>query len=498
MIMVTEWLPIAAEIDEPFFVLPAARMAAQHDPNPHWFGHPASTLLYPLAALYTIVWGPRVPEAFAAHPSTFFLSARLLSIAATALGLWCVYLLIRRAFDDTTGLIAVAIVGTTITMSLLGRSARSDGVALLFGTLALHRLLRAFETPSRRELVLSGIALGAAIATKYYFAVFGAAYLAIAMRERRRLRAVLGALALAALCTVATFAILTPYFFLDWRTAMVNLSTEVQPHVASVATPLHALGWYLTRGVRELLRWPGLIAAAVGIAISVANRRRGPLILLAAVGLFVMSISVLKLTWDRWLLPVLPILAGFAAHGVMSLSRAAARRVNREFIGGVAAIVLTSGVLGGSAYKLATVQVPTTAMLMREAIYALPSGARLLFENDGGEWIPANLEDPIRDDVTLTRGAWSITARRQFSRIPVEGETLESYRCQGFDHLIINWGPVRAMRAGTIPSTPHALAFYDRIAREGRFVQLIARFDAGPPFRIYSIRHIPCATSRPG
>ena len=38
--------------DEPYFVLPAARMAWKGDPNPQWFGHPGSTVIYPLAIAY--------------------------------------------------------------------------------------------------------------------------------------------------------------------------------------------------------------------------------------------------------------------------------------------------------------------------------------------------------------------------------------------------------------------------------------------------------------
>ena len=38
--------------DEPYFVLPAARMAWKGDADPQWFGHPGSTVIYPLALAY--------------------------------------------------------------------------------------------------------------------------------------------------------------------------------------------------------------------------------------------------------------------------------------------------------------------------------------------------------------------------------------------------------------------------------------------------------------
>ena len=32
--------------DEPYFVMPAARMAWRGDANPQWFGHPGATVIY--------------------------------------------------------------------------------------------------------------------------------------------------------------------------------------------------------------------------------------------------------------------------------------------------------------------------------------------------------------------------------------------------------------------------------------------------------------------
>src|SRR6266480_6092631 len=47
---VTHDLPYPG-VDEPVFVEPAVHMAATGDLNPHWFGHPGSTVIYPLAGL---------------------------------------------------------------------------------------------------------------------------------------------------------------------------------------------------------------------------------------------------------------------------------------------------------------------------------------------------------------------------------------------------------------------------------------------------------------
>lgn len=45
-------LPYANDFDEPTYVQAVMRMAATGDLNPGWFGHPGSTVIYPLTSLY--------------------------------------------------------------------------------------------------------------------------------------------------------------------------------------------------------------------------------------------------------------------------------------------------------------------------------------------------------------------------------------------------------------------------------------------------------------
>src|SRR5262249_43024878 len=42
------------EVDERYFITPATYIAARGDLNPHWFGHPGSTVIYPLAAAFRL------------------------------------------------------------------------------------------------------------------------------------------------------------------------------------------------------------------------------------------------------------------------------------------------------------------------------------------------------------------------------------------------------------------------------------------------------------
>jgi len=259
---VREWLPTSTHADEPAFVGPAAHLASDATLNPGWFGHPGSTLIYPVAALYAVGWGRGARAALVgADGPRMVLVARAVSIVYTALGLLVVFLLGRRLTgvgergDARGGLVAMAVVAVSPLVAELCATARSDGASLLFGALALHALFRAVERPSPRSLALGGAALGAAIATKYYFAVFGALIPVAALRAiaagQPRARA-LGQAALAGVAALAAFAILTPYFFLDWATALRDLRAEAQAHAVGNADGwATTFRWYLTVGLRE-------------------------------------------------------------------------------------------------------------------------------------------------------------------------------------------------------------------------------------------------------
>lgn len=84
------------------FINPAVQMVVSGDLNPHWFGHPGSTVIYPLALVYGLIYtighaAGRFDQAaalqtlLASNPTPFYLIARLLSIAwavATVALLW--------------------------------------------------------------------------------------------------------------------------------------------------------------------------------------------------------------------------------------------------------------------------------------------------------------------------------------------------------------------------------------------------------------------------
>ena len=110
---VTHDLPYPG-VDEPVFVKPAVNMASTGDLDPHWFGHPGSTTIYPLAGIYhawdAVAHGgpvfsadPNLAHRFAADPGTFYLIGRLWSIAFAVGAIPLMFLLGRRCFSTRCG-----------------------------------------------------------------------------------------------------------------------------------------------------------------------------------------------------------------------------------------------------------------------------------------------------------------------------------------------------------------------------------------------------------
>nr|MDQ6910924.1 hypothetical protein [Actinomycetota bacterium] len=98
------------DVDEPTFVRPAVHIAATGDLNPHWFGHPGSTIIYPLAGFYrawdTVAHGgpvfsssPGLTQRYQTSPTEFYMIGRLWVIALAVGTIPLLFLLGRRAFS---------------------------------------------------------------------------------------------------------------------------------------------------------------------------------------------------------------------------------------------------------------------------------------------------------------------------------------------------------------------------------------------------------------
>ena len=487
------------EPDESAFVRRAVHIAATRDPNPHWFGHPGSTVIYPLAAAFrasdTILYGgpvlgasPALTDRFEEDPTPFYVVGRLWTIAFSVGAIPLLFLVGRRAFNTRVALIAAATWVALPDPVHFGRIVRTDSAGVFFGLLSLWLCLRILDEPRLRWCLLAGISVGLAIASRYFMVALVPCLLAAAVIPHHRLsRPAVRASGMALAGVVGGFALSTPYFFLDWHTAWASLQSENEPMVGiRDLGPLGNLRWYVGTAIPASLTWVLVGLAAAGILIALWRRRPAQLILLVFGATFLVGICASKLHWARWLIEILPVLvlfAGATVDTVIQRLQAWATGVPRAAVIRVAALVIVTAVLViHPAVELAAVN--------RRDASPSTSGVAL-------NWIQTHIRPGSRllvDPTTLITS--NHTRLHVDERFFPATDTLAGYRQSGYDYLVMN-----GFRAGRYLAHsnryPRATAFYFEIMCHSRlaaaFPTTATRRGAG--VRIYDLDQRPVQAS---
>jgi dolichyl-phosphate-mannose-protein mannosyltransferase len=324
-------LPLA-DVDEHDFVAPAVHIAATGDLNPHWFGHPGSTVIYPLAVLFharnavthpekTLSTDTALKARFRNEPTDFYVMARFWTIALSVGALPLLFLVGRRAFNARVALIATAIWAVLPLPVTLGRIVRTDSAGVFFGLLALWMCLRVLDDSRTRWLLLAGLSVGLAISSRYFMvALLPILVVAAVLPHRHAFRPAVQRAGIAMACAVGGFAATSPYFFLDWDTMVRSLQKENEPLTGHGGlSPLGNLRWYLGTAIPESLTWPLVILAVAGVLLVIWRRRVPQLLLLGFCVTFLFGICLSKLHWDRWLVEILPLIMLFAAGALETI-----------------------------------------------------------------------------------------------------------------------------------------------------------------------------------
>ena len=498
-------LPYTPEVDEPDYVVRAGHIASSGKLDPHWFSHPGSTVMYPLAGLYHLwqaaahggTWfhpNRAMADTFRTSPSQFYLLGRLLMVAYMALGLPLVHRIGQRTLGDRAGLVGAWLTAISPVLIAHAQLVRPDTASFLFGMLALWACLRLLDEPSLRRQLLAGGAIGLAVASKYSLLALVPGLLiadALVLRSAPRRDRWLGA-ALGLLAVPVAFVLVTPYFFIELPTALANIRYETsKSHLgADALSPWRNLWWYLTQAIPASLGWPATLAAGAGLVLLARRRRPGDLLLLTFVLSVMLEVTFSKLHWERWLVPVLPIIA-LAAGGALSdgldrlrLAAAPARAV------AVATVLVLSLQPAGAAIRLGLTHTnPSTRLAARAWIVAnLPTGSRIAQEWYAAPLVADDFYGYSRDShvpVTLDSGKRFLVLERHAL---ADDRTLTDYRRAGFEYLVVS----NAMYDRYLAEPTRYAAetdFYRTLFREG---QLLEQFSpsprrGGPIIRVYRL-----------
>lgn len=339
-------LPLIQDADENVFVDAAGRIAATGNLNPGFFGTPGATTIYPLAAGFRI-WHSvtqqgqllRPDPNFALHfqnaPLEYYWLGRYLSVAYALIAVALTFAIGRRSFGAPVGIAAGWLVAFHGIAVFNAKQVRTDSAATAFGLLALWFLLLLLDdaTNTRRFLKLqlaAGVAIGIAIASRYYMAVLAAVLLladAIVLWQSARRRSLIVWMLAGFVAIPFAFLLANPAILPNWQEVAQSLRNEtVAEHLGGDGlTPLQNFWWYISNAMPGAITWLQMLAALAGIAVAFRRNRTHTLLLAAFLLVTLVGISISPRHFQRYLIQSLPVVAIFAAVAVEGAALALAR-----------------------------------------------------------------------------------------------------------------------------------------------------------------------------
>jgi len=397
-------LPALLDPDELIFIGGAHQLLASGNFNPGWFGHPATTTIYVVGLIAASVLGSGMvtgefagPEAFARamflDPGIVVLPTR---IVMAGFGVACVALTARLARRLGGGRTSVLVAGAMMAVNPVhiawSQVIRSDIMALAFLLLAALASLTVLERGGRRAHVLACLFTALAITSKWPFAVaFLSLAGALALRMQRggginpktapRLAMQWAA---SGVLVVAFVLAISPYLLLDYPTLLSNLQGEAKvAHLGQTQDGLWGnLVFYLSQPLWRGLGPVGAVLALAGLVLTRRNAAFWTVVGLPAAVILVIILSQ-AIAWDRWVLPLFPMLcitAGFAAERLF-----AALRSHPPIIRAAATLVFAAVLTGpplAATYSAARERIVDDRRLATDwALAHLPAGASLMVEH---------------------------------------------------------------------------------------------------------------------
>ncbi len=355
--------PRSFHVDEWDFVDSAVRMWAEGTLDPgRPYVHPG-LYRYSTAAAYPIV-SPLLP-AWVDDKWAPCVAGRLVSAAMGVLAVWLAYRLARRLMPWGGALAAALVLAVAPLHVQFSHVAKPDVMSAAFVALATLLAWRLAEAPQRKLYVWAGVAVGLAVASKYSGIVavvpLFVAHLVAPGSGHRAKRLVAPNLWLAAACSVAAFAVTSPY-------TLVNLGTiAAEANRIIISRPPNPeelpQGPALVQVWDQALSWIGpavMLFAMMGAVVWWREKRWAAL---AVVGSVVVATVAMLALWavqqPFYLLPLVPAVAVLAAVPIAQVG------AWRRWAGGVllAMCFAQSGLL--SAQEIARLWRPGTRQLVR-------------------------------------------------------------------------------------------------------------------------------------
>lgn len=322
-------LPALNDPDELMFQLGAVRILTSMSLNPGWFGHPATTTMYVLAAVDIGVFGfgwltgaYAGPADFMAavypNPGLLILPGRLAMVAFGVLAVWQTFRLGRMIGKGREGwiigLFASGLLAASPVFVHYAQIIRSDMMGTAFVLLCLGAALRIAEHGRRVDYGWAALWLALAVASKWPFAIaalsVAGAWVHYTSGHRPAWREQMLHLAGFAVLSPLLLVMISPFLVLDYQMVLQNLAGEARPqHLGATGGGFASNAWWYAQGpLRAALGAGGVVFSLAGLVL-IARDARLRWVLLPFVAVHFVIICSADLRWERWVVPILPILA---------------------------------------------------------------------------------------------------------------------------------------------------------------------------------------------
>jgi len=474
-------LPALNDPDELMFELGAVHMLQTHSLNPGWFGHPATTTIYLLALVdvavflvgHALGWFATT-AAFVSriylNPGWVILPGRIVMVL---FGVWTVALtgqLAGRIAGDRAKWAAAFLLALSPLHIAWSQIVRSDIVGSAFVVLAVLSAMDAMEGKPR--LVRGALWNALAIASKWPFAIASLAmFSALAWRWRAGQSSAQTALRDATVfagLVPALLVLIAPYLLIAHATVLADVTGEAQLHHlgATGGSPLYNAWWYLSGPFTAAFGLVGLVMSGWG---ALMLRRDPPVrvLLWPVLIVFMIVFSCQQVVWERWALPLLPLVAVFSAVGLLEFRRLAALRIGTRAATGLA-LACACVPLALADVAAARARAHNTAQQATAwAIAHVPAGSTVLIEHFGFDLLqqPWHLLFPFGDVGCVDP--------RQALNNKIDHHTISNGRRARSN---VDYGTVAASRRFTCAADYAILSQYDRYRAEQR--EFPAEYDA--------------------
>ena len=273
------------------------------------------------------------------------LFARLISASAGIATVIVVYVVGRRAYSTSAGLLAAAFVAVTPMSVVQPHYASVDVLLELMTALSLLAACWFAAAPSVARVFAGGFAAGLAFSTKYTglqtLLPLGATTILIAWRDRSlgRWLVWLGCIVVGFLAAVA---VACPPCLLDWPLMLERMGEHRllvygrrEVPVFRLNEIVESLGWYGRPYLYQLvallpfsLGWPLYLGALGGVGLAVVRRSLVDTILLVHVVTYFLLVAGSRVSFPRYMIPILPACCLLAGRLLVSLPARHARTVS--------------------------------------------------------------------------------------------------------------------------------------------------------------------------